>query len=504
MKLTKNRTYLLCAILLSGLNIQAQPSKPTLGNEMLDFKTPTFNLQLVKSSQTVSELRPTTVPDFDFTPHDRIEKRSAEGFYHLGDLNLRVRKISADKWINCSTAANRAPVVALSPKNDNVLVEANLTSILPDSLPLQVIRKWKKEGDQLVLSFELTNNSNAPVEIGALGIPMIFNNDMNGKDLDQAHAQNVFYDPYIGMDAGYLQVVRLSGDSPVLLVVPEGKTPFEAYRPLLDDPTRRGITFEGFHEWMVHSKAYADQEWKGVEEWNAPTSKQLQPGEKYTIGLRFILTDKVENIEKALIANKRPVAVGIPGYVLPQDVKAKLFLSSPEQVSSIKTEPEGALEINKQKPTNDKWTAYEVQGKTWGRARLIITYADGVQQSINYKIIKPEKQVVADNGHFLTTKQWFDQPDTLFHRSPSVITYDYEKQQQVTQDPRAWICGLSDEGGAGSWLNAIMKQLVEPNPQEIKKMESFVNQTLWGGIQYNKGAHKYGVRKSMFYYEPDS
>jgi hypothetical protein len=111
---------------------------------------------------------------------------------------------------------------------------------------------------------------------------------------------------------------------------------------------------------------------------------------------------------------------------------------------------------------------------------------------------------VADNGEFLTTKQWFEDPKDLFHRSPSVITYDDEKKEQVTQDRRAWICGLSDEGGAGSWLNAIMKQLIQPDQEEIKKLETFVNQTIWGGIQYSDGKLKYGVRKSMFFYEPDS
>jgi hypothetical protein len=107
-------------------------------------------------------------------------------------------------------------------------------------------------------------------------------------------------------------------------------------------------------------------------------------------------------------------------------------------------------------------------------------------------------------GNFLTTEQWFDDGNDPFGRAPSVITYDYEKKAQVKQDRRVWVAGLSDEAGAGSWLGAIMKQLIMPDPEEVKKMEDFVNQTLWGGIQYNEGHLKYGVRKSLFYYEPES
>ena len=64
--------------------------------------------------------------------------------------------------------------------------------------------------------FELTNTSAGPVQIGALGIPMVFNNVLTNRSLDQAHAVCSFYDPYIGEDAGYLQVTRLNGKGPAL------------------------------------------------------------------------------------------------------------------------------------------------------------------------------------------------------------------------------------------------------------------------------------------------
>ena len=333
---------------------------------------------------------------------------------------------------------------------------------------------------------------------------MIFNNNFDGKELDQAHEETVFF-----------RSIHRHGCRVFTGCSPERSctgyagcsiwgNAFRSISPTNRRPNTKGTTFEGFHEWMVNSKAYAENEWKTSEQWNKPTSITLNPGETRSIGVKFILTDKVENIEKALIENKRPVAVGIPGYVVPQDVNAKLFLRYGQKVKSLDVEPKGALELSESGKTQSGWIEYTVKGKIGGRARLTIMYADGIQQTVNYKIIKPESQVVADNGKFLTTKQWYENPNDLFHRSPSVITYDNEKKEQVTQDRRAWICGLSDEGGAGSWLNAIMKQLVEPNPEEIKKMEAFVNQTIWGGIQYNSGKLKYGVRKSMFFYSPDS
>ena len=47
-----------------------------------------------------------------------------------------------------------------------------------------------------------------------------------------------------------------------------------------------------------------------------------------------------------------------------------------------------------------------------------------------------------------------------------------------------------------------MKQFGQPKAEEVAKYEQFIDNVLWGGIQYKDGANKYGVRKSLFYYSP--
>ncbi|MGD2071791.1 MAG: DUF5695 domain-containing protein, partial [Gemmatimonadota bacterium] len=125
-------------------------------------------------------------------------------------------------------------------------------------------------------------------------------------------------------------------------------------------------------------------------------------------------------------------------------------------------------------------------------------------QTIHYKVVAPAAEIVDAMGRFLTTEQWFERPHDPFGRSPSVISYDYDERRRVTEDSRAWIAGLGDEGGSGSWLAAMMKQLLRPDLDEIRKLERFVDGVLWGGLQYSDGDLRYGVRKSMFYWEPDS
>lgn len=97
----------------------------------------------------------------------------------------------------------------------------------------------------------------------------------------------------------------------------------------------------------------------------------------------------------ALLKIKKQIktaTVGIPGYVLPQDMNGKLFLKYHHPVKTILTYPHGALVTNKLQHPQSGWQSYSVRGHSWGSARLTITYTDGLVQTINYKVTKPERK----------------------------------------------------------------------------------------------------------------
>ncbi len=505
------------------------PPPPTLGLEhgTLDFDTPDFTLKLVRDSQTIAALEPKGAKGidantpFDFTPADQLTARQGDGFNHLGDITLRIQQAGwhDGAWVDLASSAERKPVQALAAQGTGRrsgpaerLAAADLAAALPADSPVRVVRTWRVDASgRLVLHFDLTNTSRAPVTIGGLGFPVVFNNMIQNfttnraRTLPQAHEVCSFFDPYLGRDAGYLQVTRLSGAGPALVVVPEPgtHTPFEAFRPL-DDASRRGQTFEGAFEWTVHSQAYAEKEWKGADQWNPPTAETIGPGDSRAYGLRFLVSDEIRHIERTLAANDRPVAVGIPGYILPMDLEARLFLTpGKRKVKNLGIEPDGALGITAAGTAPGGQLQYLVRGRQWGRARLDVSYDDGTVQSIHYDVTKPAREAVADMGRFLTTRAWYTDESDPFHRAPSVMNYDHAKDRIVLQDTRAWIAGLSDEGGAGAWLAAMMKEFVEPDKAEVDKLSQFVDQTLWGTIQYSAGPRMYGVKKSVFYYQPD-
>lgn len=475
-----------------------------------EHRTPTFVLKLRADTQTLASLSPLTSSmadrDFDFLPSNLAKQRRGSGYAHLGDLTLRLRT-AGGPWQDFSSYRLRAPIKPLAT-DGNELAAADISLTMATStsakLPLRVTRRWRADGRSLVLTFSLTNTSTAAVEIGGLGMPLVFDNILTGRTLEQAHSRASFSDPSIANDAGYVQVTRLNGHGPALLVLPEGRTPFEAWRPLLDDATKRGHTFEGFHEWMVASRGYAEQEWaKAGEPWNPATTFTLEPGESRTIGLRFLTAPTIRSIESVLIAERRPVVVGIPGYVLPTDLEGSLFVAAPSQIKRFEISPAGALSLTADGAAQG-WQRFNVRGQKWGRARLVIHYADGNSQTVSWFVTRPAVEVVRDLASFITKRQFFDEAADPFSRAPGILSFDRDSGRQITQDTRVWISGMSDEGGAGSWVAAMMKQLDNPDAGEVALLERVVTETIHGKLQVIDGKHAGGVKKSLFFHEPKS
>src|SRR5579863_10109065 len=112
---------LAASILLMSSTIAAQAAAdrpvptpgPMLSQGIANYDTPEFTLSLVRSSQTVAALKPKGADGFDFTPGDLLTERSQNGYFHVGDITLRLRTADSADWKNYSTAAARAPVRAL-------------------------------------------------------------------------------------------------------------------------------------------------------------------------------------------------------------------------------------------------------------------------------------------------------------------------------------------------------------------------------------------------------
>ncbi|KAF4158076.1 hypothetical protein CNMCM6936_003710 [Aspergillus lentulus] len=482
---------------LLALTVCGQKDNLGLKNGYISLSTGNWDLKLVKDAQVLASLTPKG-NSFDFLPFDYLPVRTENEQYHNGDITFRYRATGETKWVEVDSAKSRKAVTVVQAKD--ALAAADLTPTLPANSSLRIIRKWVDVDGDLGLSFTITNAANQDIEIGSLGFPIEFNSIFTNRTPEEMSAKCSLTDPYIGMDAGYLQITPTSGTGEALIVTPLGNTStsFEAWRdidePYFDSTAYGSQTFEGFYEWLVHSKAYADTEWRNAKPWNPPTSRILKAGQSTTVGLRFSrVKDGIRGIQKAVRATNTPLTIGT-GYVVPRDQTVQLRILAPTDVVSVVSEG-NALTITRKENT----LSLTPTGSAWGRNRLTITYADGKTQTVHYFITESAPDAVARLGQFSTSTMWFTDRSDPFGRAPSIMSYDASTRKPLLQDPRVWIAGLSDEGGV-IYMATAMKQSAHPDAKEIAKLEEFVSKVLFPTIQ-NGGDL---VRKSIFFYEPSA
>jgi len=454
-----------------------------------------LTVKLFAESQGIIALSPRGSA-FDFTPGDRPRGPGSAGNYHLGDLTLRAR-VGSGSWQSYRSANAPAAILPIETRSG---FAADLTPAMGSGCPLHVERRWRVVDGKLVLRFILTNKGKEAVEIGSLGAPMVFNNDFSNRSLKDTHEKCSFADPYIGGDAGYLQVTRLNSAGPVLIVYPEAGNQFEAYRHLRDDPLGRSVTFEGFYEWMAHSKAYAENEWAGKEQWNAATSRTLAPGAEAAYGFVFVTAPGSREIEATLLANKRPVAVAVPGTVLAMDQSNRLFVKHNQGLQSAVAEPAGAVTLTRDAAgTAHGWRGFTLAPVREGRARLVLTYQDGSRQFIHTYAVPSQQTQVTRLADFHEKHQWYTNAKDPFHRASSYMLYDREADKLLDQESRQFDVGESDEVGAGPNLLMAMKNNLMPEAVQVAHLEEYVDNVLWGNLQDKSS---YGVKASLFYWNP--
>ncbi|KAI8166456.1 hypothetical protein K4K49_005914 [Colletotrichum sp. SAR 10_70] len=489
---------ILSSLGLIGLPLVFGQDDIGFGNGTYAFKTRNWDAVIVKDSATLASLKPAG-SDFDFLPYDLMQlgRRVQNGCYHWGDINIRYRATSSDTWNETSSATARKPVIEAGT---GALVSSDLSPTM-ELGPLEVIREWVDVSGDLGLRFQITNSGDEDVEIGGLGFAAAVNNIFTKRNVSDVNEKCSFMEPYVGQDAGHLRVLPLNGVGPALVITPLYKTPLEAYRWLWEDnkgETRIGSNmWEGFFEWTVHSKAWAENEWKNVEPWNTPTNAVLKPGESRRYGVRFTAVNEgVQKIDAAIASTETPNAISLPGYIIPRDSAATLHLQTGLGINSLFTSPPDALQVIDR--GNNTYTV-QPSSSTWGRVRLNVDYDNNTTQTIHYYITKSAAETVSDLGTFLTTEHWFVDDSDPFGRSPSIMGYDGEKGAIIEQDKRTAPAGLSDEGGAGAYVAAAVKQTFQPNAAEITKLEEFVDKVLFKTIQ----DENYAVKRGLFYYDPE-
>ena len=411
-------------------------------------------------------------------------------------------------------------------------------------LPFELVRRWERgHNGSLVLRFTLTNLASEALEIGGLGAALPFPWAAGSPAGDAA---STFIDPSIGGQHGFATVTRLTGKREVLMLTPttasgapHSRSSLEAWAmagrigaPNLEAASDveprlggEGLGGEGLGGgglgggtavWLSHSKAYAQAEWiEGGKPWLEPSSVVLAPhgggaASQLELALALTVAEDVRGKATALRAAGNAQVLGVPGYILGDDMEGAHLLVRPPDGSILTratTDEPGSLHVGAVEtvPSSSSWSRVPLRATADGRPRLLLTYSDGSTQVVAYRTLEAFDKHVGRYGEFAAST-FFTAADP-FRRSPSCMPWDREAKAHVTDDPRNFVVGLSDEGGAGANVGFAAKVRHRPVAAELKLLDRYIHETLWGqepdgaGVPVSLQARdgSYGVQASMFW-----
>ena len=111
-------------------------------------------------------------------------------------------------------------------------------------------------------------------------------------------------------------------------------------------------------------------------------------------------------------------------------------------------------------------------------------------QWVSLMVLPPARAIVDRYGRFQARHAYMNSSAAdPWHRAPAFFGYDADKGDQgmLVDEVRVFMAGGSDESGAAAPLSMAVKQLGQPCPDEIEKLEAYVHETLWAGKDLGGG-----------------
>lgn len=420
--------------------------------------------------------------DFTTTPPRRLR---------LGDIFTKYR-VESESWISADTLHHYASLggVNLLECNDESITFSYYDETADyggfKAYELRKTYRLEKNENCFVWEISLINHGSSPVEIGEISIPLVFNIQCMGREyVLNPYEKRVLIHPFIAGHSSYIYFTRPNGEPPFLLMTPGKDTFFEAFTAQWS----LGIISQPPPTLYLFSKAN-ENSWK---EWlNGLRSFILAPGERRAFTIRFYWINSYNEInEKIYELGKVSVKVA-PGMIIPEDLEANVLLECKEPIEGIDVDEETI--ISKGEKVGDK-IFLKIKFNNVGQHVLRIRYGRGEWLNIPFYSVKSIEYLMNARSNFIVTKQRITDPNDI--RQYAFLMWDSENHSVVDsapplldfgpgwpRPPKSWMNGGSDEIGFAEPIFLAEKNIYYPNLTEIKAMEDYIWNFLYGKLQY--------------------
>jgi len=386
------------------------------------------------------------------------------------------------------------------------------------------------ESSSLLWDIELRNTTGQVLEIGELGIPLMFNDDQGEYYVDPKtrlpfppdetvhplrdpadsftvvreqypriqklyHEKKVIAHHFVGGHSSYVLIERPLGDAPLLLLHGMQDTAFECiYR---DDSCfgEKVYWWDGPNILAVHSWATRNLRGWNKNPWiNGHTSLMLQPGEKWSGQLRFAFVESYDAIREEIYkAGNLGIRI-LPALVVQENTDAYVELHSKSDVEKIECLSDN-ITVKETKRVGDK-TLLTLSFKGRGQKSLKFHYG-GRWTNVHFYCIEDIAQLLKSRGRFIVEREFYENPEDPYHRHHMFLPFDHRIGSTFLDSDEVSEVGGSDaEFGFSEPLFLAEKNVYYPSPKEVATLETYIADCLY---KYIQDPETYAVRASLYW-----
>ena len=363
------------------------------------------------------------------------------------------------------------------------------------------------------LAVEIRNTTGQVLEIGELALPLRANDDYveayGGTSLGQAIAQgrlgqiqqNIYEQKVLGhhFAGGY--------SSYALLERPRGTPPFLLFQPL-DAPVECDYKVEGFRPWRdtwigtdligLHTWAVRQQRGWSENPWvNGHTSLLLEPGQSKSWNFRFVLLNSYEDLPRELFESGALAIRVLPSMVVQENEDVYVEIKSKAPLDKVELQS-GGIEIKSNRRDGDR-TLMNLAFQRRGLKTLKLLYGGGKWTNLHFYCLEPYEQLIKTRGRFAIEREFYENPGDPFNRNHLFLPYDTRRGNYLEDMDDITEVGGAGDSGFGAPLFLSEKNVYFPSEQEIRTLETYVEDSLFKHLQ---NPQTYEIRASLYWRDP--
>lgn len=356
---------------------------------------------------------------------------------------------------------------------------------------------FRLDGDTLDWEITLRNKTDQPLEIGDLGLPLLFNTNYVSDSLT-TYTQRVIRHSYVAGHGSFITVMRPNGVGPFLVMTPHAGTKLEYFRHDLSSGA-----WEGIYTAYIHSGAWAEAETRGT--WRQPqTSLVLAPAEEATYGFRLRWAADYDGAREILYDEGLFDVQVVPGMSVPTDLDVMLSIRTRQQVDALELEHADQTTLEYVGELEPDRHVYKLRFARLGENQITLRYGDDQRHYLEFYVTEPVETVIKKRAAFIAANQqirdaekWYDGLFSLWDMQAQVL-----RSPDDTGGLYPYMVGGSDDPTLCKATLIAVKNVSFPEAAEIEGIEYYLERFVWGKLQRTdtESPHPYGIYGSDNWY----